>query len=186
MKLRYNRVSTKTQSLQRQERNNDIYDKVFEDKASGKDVNRPGFQALMSFCREGDVVYFESFSRISRSLPQLLDILAQFEAKGVKWVSEKEGISTNSATGHLVVAVLGAIAEYERTINAERREYGYRKALADGTVGRPSKQYTKEFEEAYKAWRAKEITAVEAMRRAQVSNGTWYKMIKARQEQEQG
>ena len=186
MKLRYNRCSTTHQNLARQQVNNEQYDKVFEDKASGKDTNRPGFQALMAYCREGDTVYFESFSRISRSLSNLLDILAQFEAKGVKWVSEKEGISTEGATGKLVVSVLGAIAEYERSINAERREYSYRKALENGTVGRPSKQVNKEFEAAYKAWRAKEVTAVEAMKMAKVSNGTWYKMVKQYEAMEQG
>ena len=58
-------------------------DKVFIDEASGKDTQRPEFKKMMDYISEGDIVYFESFSRISRSLSDLLKILDTFSEKGV-------------------------------------------------------------------------------------------------------
>lgn len=177
-KIKYIRVSTTHQNTERQEQNAGEFDKVFIDKASGKNTDRPEFQKMMDYVRDGDTVYFESFSRISRSLPDLLNILDAFEAKGVAFVSEKEQISTEGATGRLVVAVLGAISAYEREINAERREYGYRKALEKKIVGRPSAEATPEFLVAYNAWQAKEITGTEAIKRSGLGRTTFYKLAK--------
>ncbi len=186
-KIAYIRVSTKHQKggIERQEYKmpKDI-DKTFTDEASGKDTERAEFQKMMDYVREGDTVYFESFSRISRSLPDLLNILDTFGKKGVAFVSLKENISTEGAAGRLLVSLLGAINAYEREINAERREFGYRKALEADKVGRPSAERTKEFLEAFKEWKEKKITATEAMKRAGVSRATWYKM--AKEEEKEG
>lgn len=180
-KIAYIRVSTNHQhgGIMRQEYKmpKDI-DKTFIDEASGKDTERAEFQKMMDYVREGDVVYFESFSRISRSLPDLLNILDTFSKKGVAFVSLKENIDTSGATGKLIVSVLGAINAYEREINAERREYGYRKALEDNRVGRPAAEKTEAFEDAYREWKEGKITATEAMKRAGVSRATFYKMAK--------
>ena len=105
MKVKYIRVSTTHQNTARQEVNAEEFDKVYIDKQSGKDTARPELQKMLDFVREGDVVYFESFSRLSRSLPDLLATLDTLEKKGVKWVSEKEQISTEGASGRLIVAV---------------------------------------------------------------------------------
>lgn len=177
-RIKYIRVSTQHQNTERQEQNVADFDKVFIEKVSGKDTNRPEFQRMMEYIREGDTVVFESFSRISRSLPDLLNILAEFDRKGVVWKSEKEQISTDGATGRLVVAVLGAISAYEREINAERREYGYRKALADNRVGRPKAEQTAEFEAAVSEWKAGKITATEAIHKSHMSRTTFYKLAK--------
>lgn len=180
MKIKYIRVSTTHQNTERQEANvaSEQFDKVYVDKQSGKDTNRPQFQEMMNFIREGDVVYFESFSRLSRSLPDLLNTLEAFEKKGVKWVSEKEQLNTEGAAGKLIVAVLGAIAQYEREVNKERREYGFEKAKSEGRVGRPAAEITPAFEEAYKEWQAGKITAVEAMKRAEMSKSVFYRKVK--------
>lgn len=186
-KIAYIRVSTKHQKggIERQEyRMPKDIDKTFTDEASGKDTDRPEFQKMLDYVREGDVVYFESFSRISRSLPDLLNTLDYFSKKGVAFVSIKENIDTSGAAGKLIVSVLGAINAYEREINAERREYGYRKALEADKVGRPTKERTQAFLDAYKDWKAGRITATEATKRAGVSRATFYKM--AKQEQEEG
>lgn len=183
-KIKYIRVSTTHQNTARQEANikEEGFDKVFIDKASGKNTDRPEFQKMMDYIREGDIVYFESFSRISRSLADLLNILDTFSEKGVCFVSEKEGVSTTGATGKLVVSVLGAISQYEREINAERREYGYRKAIEEDRVGRPRAAADEAFINAYNEWKAGHITATEAIKRCNVSRATFYKMAK---EQEQ-
>jgi len=181
-RIKYIRVSTTHQNTQRQEANVEAegFDKVFIDKASGKNTERVEFQKMMDYIREGDVVYFESFSRISRSLSDLLKILDTFAEKGVSFVSEKEGVSTEGASGKLIVSVLGAISQYEREINAERREFGYKKALDEGKVGRPKEEITPKFLEAYEAWKAGQITATEAIKRSEMGRTTFYRIVKER------
>lgn len=179
MKVAYIRVSTTHQNTERQEyAMPEGIEKTFKEKISGKDTNRPELQKLINYVREGDVVYFESFSRISRSLPDLLNILDTFDKKGVKWVSLKENIDTTGATGKLIVGILGAISAYEREINKERREYGFRIAVEEGRVGRPKITVTREFWEAYQEWKRGEITATKAMQKCNVPKATFYRMVK--------
>ena len=180
-KIAYIRVSTTHQKggLERQEYKmpSDI-EKVFKDEASGKDTNRPQFQAMLDYIREGDIVYFESFSRISRSLSDLLNTLDTFNKKGVAFVSLKENIDTSGACGRLIVSVLGAINAYEREINAERREYGFKKALAENRVGRPRAEKSAQFKDAYREWKEGKITGLEAIKKSGVSSATFYKMVR--------
>lgn len=183
-KVAYLRVSTKHQAkngggLIRQEyaMPADI-DKTFIDEASAKDTQRPEFKKMMDYIREGDTVYFESFSRISRSLPDLLNILDEFGKKGVAFVSLKENINTEGATGKLIVSLLGAINAYEREINEERRAFGYKRAYEEGKVGRPQAIGNEAFYEAVKQWRAGEIKAVEAIEKSGLPKPTFYRMVK--------
>lgn len=178
MLIKYVRVSTKHQNTDRQEQDLNVYDKVFTDKESGATTDRAQFNKMMNFVREGDIVVFESFSRISRSLPDLLKILDEFEAKGVMWRSEKEQIDTSGASGRLIVSILGAISQYEREINKERRAYGFSKAMAEGRVGRPKIELTNEQISIIKKWRGGDITAVEAMRQTGLTKTVFYKKVK--------
>ncbi len=181
-KLAYLRVSTTHQKggIERQEyAMPEGIEKTFIDEASGKDTDRPQFKALMEYVREGDIVYFESFSRISRSLPDLLNTLEYFSKKGVAFVSLKEQIDTSGATGKLIVSVLGAINAYEREINEERREYGFRNACEEGRVGRPKVQANDSFYKAVKEWRDGKITATEAIAKAEMPRATFYRIVKA-------
>lgn len=178
-KIAYLRVSTTHQNTERQEyaMPADI-DKTFIDKASGKNTERPEFQRMLDYVREGDCVYFESFSRISRSLPDLLKTLDYFSEKGVSFVSLKENIDTTGATGKLIISVLGAISAYEREINAERREYGFRKACEENKVGRPKAQVDEAFLQAVKDWRSGKITATQAIEQAHSKRTTFYRLVK--------
>ena len=180
-KIAYVRSSTKHQKggLERQSyAMPDDIEKTFIDEASGKDTDRPQFKKMMEYVREGDIVYFESFSRISRSLPDLLNILDTFGKKGVAFISLKENISTQGATGKLIVSVLGAINAYEREINEERREYNFRKACNENRVGRPKTELSEAFFEAVKAWPSGQISAVEAYKRAGMTKATFYNVVK--------
>ncbi len=178
MLIKYIRVSTKHQSTERQEQDLDQYDKVFIDKESGATIERTQFAEMMNYVREGDIVVFESFSRISRSLPDLLRILDVFEKKGVKWRSEKEQIDTSGASGKLIVSILGAISQYEREINRERRTYGFERAKAEGRVGRPKIELTDAQLKVIQKWQGGEITAVEAMKQTGLTKTVFYKKAK--------
>ena len=112
----YVRVSTEEQNEARQKEALAAHniDKWFEEKASGKNTHRPAFQQMMDWVREGDTVFIHDLSRIARSTKDLLSILDTLDSKGVRLVSNKESIDTSTATGKLIVTVIGAINEFER------------------------------------------------------------------------
>ena len=96
----YVRVSTAEQNTGRQfgdfEKAGIKLDKVFEEKISGKDRERPKLQAMMEYVREGDKVYIESYSRLARNTRDLLNIVHELEEKKVTVVSLKENFDTSS------------------------------------------------------------------------------------------
>jgi DNA invertase Pin-like site-specific DNA recombinase len=87
---------------------------IFEEKQSGKNLERSQFLRLMSILREGDTLYIESYSRLSRSSRDFYNILDQLDTKGVKLISIKENsFFDNSSTGKLFRAIFFGIAEWE-------------------------------------------------------------------------
>ena len=130
----YVRVSTEEQNEARQKEALAAHgiDKWFEEKASGKNTDRPEFQRMMDWVREGDTVYIHDLSRIARSTKDLLSILDALEGKGVRLVSNKESIDTSTATGKLIVTVIGAINEFERANMLERQREGIAIAKREG------------------------------------------------------
>ena len=111
MRVGYVRVSTTEQNPARQDELMKSFgvEKVFSEKLSGKDTNRPQFQEMLSFLREGDTLYVESFSRLSRSTQDLLNTIHLLGEKKVSLVSDKEKIDTTTPQGRLVMTVFAAI-----------------------------------------------------------------------------
>ena len=106
MKVAYERVSTTQQSTLRQEMMMQEHgiEKVFSEKVSGKDRNRPELEKMLAFVREGDIVLIESISRLARSTRDFLNILNELEQKHVTLVSLKEQIDTSTPTGRFLVS----------------------------------------------------------------------------------
>ena len=178
-KVKYNRISYKTQSLIRQEVGNENYDKVFTDIASGKDTNRPQLQAMLEWVREGDELTVDSYSRLARNTKDLLEIVEVLEKKGVILISKKEGLNTSTPTGKLILTMFGALATFERECMLERQQEGYKARIEAGLpVGRPSIEIDKKFRAVVKRWRDGEITAVEAYTELKVSKAFFYKAVK--------
>lgn len=178
-KIKYNRISYKTQSLIRQEVGNENYDKVFTDIASGKDTNRPQLQAMLEWVREGDELTVDSYSRLARNTKDLLEIVEVLEKKGVILISKKEGLNTSTPTGKLILTMFGALATFERECMLERQQEGYKARIEAGLpVGRPSIEIDKKFRAVVKRWRDGEITAVEAYTELKVSKAFFYKAVK--------
>ena len=101
MRVGYVRVSTAEQNPARQVelmKSLDV-EKVFLDKISGKNTDRPQFNEMLSFLRDGDTLYVESFSRLSRSTKDLLNTVGVLSARGVQLVSDKEKVDTNTPQG---------------------------------------------------------------------------------------
>ena len=105
----YVRVSTAEQETARQEELVVRYkiDRIFTDKLSGKNTDRPQFKAMMAYVREGDTLYVESISRLSRSIRDLLKTVDELNEKGVTFVSAKESIDTSTPQGRFMLNIFG-------------------------------------------------------------------------------
>ena len=100
-------------------------EKLFTEKVSGKNIqDRDELKKMLEFVREGDTVYVHNFSRLARSTKDLLDITEFLNRKGVALVSFKESIDSSTPTGKLMLTMIGAINEFERTNLLERQREG--------------------------------------------------------------
>ncbi len=127
MNLAYVRVSTVEQNEARQIEAMKQYqiDRWYTEKISDKNTDRPKLKEMLDFCREGDTIHIHDFSRLARSTKDLLDIVDRLNEKGVTLVSNKENIDTNTPTGKLMLTMIAAINEFERT-NLLERQRGHR------------------------------------------------------------
>ena len=180
MKVGYVRISTREQNTARQ----DVLmeklgvERVFTDKLSGKDTQRPELQKMMDFVREGDVVVVESFSRFARNTRDLLDLTATLEEKGVRFISQKEAIDTKGPAGKLMLTIFGALAQFERETILERQAEGIAIAKAEGRMtGRPRKAVDT-FEEVYLDHKNGKISATQGARKLGIARSTWYRKVK--------
>lgn len=178
MNVAYCRVSTEEQSLERQTvaMQELGIEKMFTEKVSGKDTNRPELQKMLEFVREGDVVYIESYSRLARSLRDLLNIIDMLAGKGVKLVSLKENIDTTTPNGKLIFAVYGGMYEFERECMLVRQREGIAIAKANGKYhGRQKLRLPIDFTATVQDWSDGRITAKAAMRRLGMKPTSFYK-----------
>ena len=107
-------------------------EKIFIDKASGENIDRKDFTAMMAFIRSGDTVIVESISRIVRNTRDLPTIISSLTEKGVEFVSLKESIDTTTPHGRFMLTVFGALAELKRESILERQREGIEIAKAGG------------------------------------------------------
>lgn len=184
-KIGYIRVSTKEQNLARQEDLLKGCERVFSEKISGKDINRPELKKLLDFVREGDTVIVESYSRFARSTRDLLNLVDGLNKKGVAFVSLKEQTDTSTPQGKLIMTIFAGLAEFEREQTLQRQKEGIAIAKAEGKYkGRtPIKVDWAEFGKEHDKWKNGEITAVKAMENLKLRPNTFYRRAK---EYEQG
>lgn len=125
-KIGYVRVSSLDQNQVRQLDGIKL-DKVFTDKASGKDTNRPALHALLDFVREGDTVIVHSMDRLARNLDNLRYLVQLLTKKGIEVEFVKEHLTftgKDSPMAQLMLSVMGAFAEFERALIKERQREG--------------------------------------------------------------
>jgi len=133
----YARVSSPEQNLDRQtSRLTDAgAQKLFTDTVSGSTRDRPGLDAVVEYLRAGDTLLVASMDRLSRSLVDLHTLVDELTTKGitVTFIQEGQSYSANpSPTGRLLLGMLGAVAEFERSIIRERQAEGIARAKARG------------------------------------------------------
>ena len=139
-RIGYIRVSSFDQNPERQLDQVQV-DKLFTDKASGKDTQRPQLDALLSFAREGDTVVVHSMDRLARNLDDLRRLVQTLTKRGIRIEFVKECLSftgEDSPMANLLLSVMGAFAELERALIGERQREGI--ALAkQGRIGKTEK-----------------------------------------------
>lgn len=180
MNIAYVRVSTIEQNEARQieELKNHNIDKWFTEKVSAKNTQRPQYQSMLEFAREGDTIYIHDFSRIARSTRDLLDIVEQLNSKGIHLVSNKENIDTSTPTGKLMLTMIGAINEFERTNLLERQREGIAIAKREGKYKGRKAVDIPDFEKQYARYKARELNKVQLAKELGVTRPTLDKLIK--------
>ena len=202
----YARVSTSEQNLDRQIKALEQYveeDMIVTDKASGKNLNRAGYQSLkvgIGKLVKGDILYIKSLDRLSRNKEELKRELQYFKEQGIKvkildmpttmtefppeqaWIGD---MITN-----IMIEVLSSIAQNEREVTRQRQIEGVAAMPTDSStgkkisrrtgnpIGRPPVKYPKKWDSVYKEWKEKKITARQAMRLLNLKPNSFYKLAK--------
>ena len=128
----YARVSSVGQSLEVQLDKLQHCEKIFEEKKSAASGKRPRLEACLEYVREGDTLVITRLDRLARSTLHLCQIADELERKGVHLQVIDQNIDTSDATGRLLFNMLGAIAQFETEIRAERQMDGIQKAKDKG------------------------------------------------------
>ena len=142
----YIRVSSFDQNTDRQLDGLKL-DRVFIDKASGKDINRPELEKLLSYIRPGDTIVVHSMDRLARNLDNLRMLVHEFTSRGIKIQFIKEGLTftgEDSPMSTLLLSVMGAFAEFERALIRERQLEGIALAKQRGAYKGRKKVLTAE------------------------------------------
>lgn len=150
---------------------------IYEEAASCKNTARPELEQCRKALREGGTLVVWRLDRLGRSLPDLVQIVAELEKRGVHFESLAEKIETGNASGKLIFHVFAALAEFERGLILERTQAGLAAARARG---RKPKLEEKDVKEIRVLWRDKDISAADIARRYGVSRTTLYKHLNER------
>lgn len=175
----YVRVSSVDQNEERQVEalKKSGVEKIFSEKKSGKDKNRPKLEEMLNFIREGDVVIVSEFSRLARNTKDLLDITESITKKGAEFKSLKESIDTSTPAGKLMLTVIGAIATFEREILLERQKEGIAIAKEKGKFKKPEKEIPKDLNEKMIEFEFKKILVAKYYNVSRPTLDKWLKEI---------
>ncbi|MBS6006911.1 MAG: recombinase family protein [Clostridium baratii] len=188
----YARVSSKEQNLDRQIQALKEYgiDKrdIVEEKQSGKDFNREGYQYLKKYSlREGDTLVIKELDRLGRNMEQIKNEWQELEQLGINIVvldnpilnTEGKSNLEKKLISNIVFELLSYMAQKEREKIRQRQREGIKQAKALGKhLGRPKATYPNNWKEVYKEWKDKKISGVKAMELMNLKKNTFYKLVK--------
>ncbi len=117
-------------------------EKIFEEKRSGLDADRPALRRCLEYVREGDTLIFTRIDRLARSAEDLLRIVRELERRGVIMKVLDQSIDTSDAAGRAFLGMLAVFAEFETNIRRERQMDGVAKAKSRGTKFGRKRQVT--------------------------------------------
>jgi DNA invertase Pin-like site-specific DNA recombinase len=180
MLVGYARVSTQDQdpALQLDALRKAGCEKIFTEKASGAQRDRPELEAATGYMRKGDTLVVWKLDRLARSVKQLIETVEGLGEQGIGFRSLTEAIDTTTNSGRLVFHIFAALAEFERSIIRERTMAGLEAARARGRKGgRPPALSAKDLAAAKAMLRDPEITVSEIARRLGVAPSTLYRHL---------
>ena len=182
VKIGYARVFTQDQNLDRQLDNLRAAgcERIFNEKMTGTKSDRPELKTMLLTLRSGDVLVIDSFSRLSRSTKDLLDLVDKLTEMGVHLVSLKENLDTTTATGKMMLTMLSALSQFERDLIAERTIDGLKAARSRGRCGgRPTVGSEKDKKQALAMYHANAMSNKEIADRFGISPSTLARWIRA-------
>ena len=184
VRLGYIRVSTAMQNLDRQEKTMRDFEveKVFSEKVSGKNTDRPKLQEMLEFAREGDTIYVSDFSRLARSTKDLLTIVEDLTKRNIHLVSAKEQIDTSTAAGRLLLTICFALTSFERDNLLERQAEGIAEAKKRGVYKGRKPIEVKDFEKHYERWKSREVNKTQLAKELGISRQTLHGLFKKYEE----
>lgn len=188
MLIAYARVSTNEQLLDLQL---DAFKKagidnrnIFTDKMSGTiaSTERPGLHDALSHLREGDTLVVWRLDRLGRTLKQLIELVNEFNGRGVGFKSLTENIDTTTSGGKLVFHIFGALAEFEREVIRERTRAGLDAARARGRKGgRPKLAIDpKKLKQMFALYDARDTPVEDILKTFNISRGKFYNLVRER------
>ncbi len=184
MKIGYARVSTTDQNLDMQlnELEKAGCKKIYREKLSGKNKERPELQNLLADLRTGDQVVVWKLDRIGRSIKDLIEIVDTFKNKGVDFISLHNQIDTSTSTGRFTFNIFAALAEFERELIVERTKAGLQAAKLRGIKsGRKpglSAENIKKAQKAHQLLNQNNMSMQEISEFLKVGKSTLYRYIK--------
>lgn len=185
MYIGYVRVSSLDQNPDRQleELRAKGVDKIFIDKMSGKDIERPELQKMLTFIREGDVLFVHSLDRLARNLADLLTMVQDLTNRGVGVTFLNERLSFESGkdaspTSKLMLSMIGAFAEFERSMIKRRQVEGIAFAKERGVYKGRKRTTTDEQIREMKSLMNTGVSLSLAARKVGISRSTAYKYLK--------
>lgn len=180
MLVGYARVSTmdQTPQLQTDALKQANCERIFTEKASGAQRDRPQLLAALEYLREGDSLVVWKLDRLARSMRQLIETVEELERRKIGFRSLTEQIDTTTPGGRLVFHIFGALAEFERAIIRERTTAGLKAARERGRVGgRPRTLKEKDITAAKALLADASISVEEVAARLKVSIPTLYRYL---------
>ncbi|MCE3269013.1 MAG: transposon DNA-invertase [Burkholderiales bacterium] len=177
MRFGYARVSTLEQNLSLQVDALKVAgcDEIITDESSGKNANRPGLTNLLNNkLRSGDEFIVWRLDRLGRSLKDLIELINDFENKGIKFNSLTENINTSTTSGKLIFNIFASLAEFERNLIRERTVAGLSAARSRGRLGGRPKVANTKINAAVQLYNQKELTINEICKTIGISKATLY------------
>jgi len=173
-KRMYIRTSMAKQNSDRQHEIAKKYepDVIYEEKMSGANKNRPQLNSMIDDCESGDTVIVESWSRLARSLKDLISIVDTLKEKNVQLISDKEQIDTSTPTGQLMFHIMAALSQFERDIIIQRTQEGL--AASQNKGGRPKIDKTK-LDTAMDLYATKKYSVNQICKQTGLSRATFYR-----------
>ena len=173
MNIAYVRVSSIDQNEERQRQALEKYniERWYTEKVTAKDTNRVQLQAMLEFIREGDTLYIHDLSRLARNTVDLLQIIEFLNKKNVQIVSNKENIDSGTATGKLMLTMIGAINQFERENLKELQLEGIEIAKRCGKY-KGRKKIEIDIDEYYKKYKNREISKSQIARELKIHRAT--------------